>query len=103
MLKKILENIKKVVNNKTEGNSKKKIENLVVFLIILIITVVAINVIWKEDKKANTNEHIITNNKELAILENDLNVINQADEGKEEGLEKRLETILSNINGVRRS
>ena len=31
-------------------DQKRKTENLVVFLIILIITVICINVIWKEDK-----------------------------------------------------
>ena len=35
----------------SEGNSKKKIENLVVFVIILIITMIVINMILKDDKK----------------------------------------------------
>ena len=36
------EKIKNFVTKKTEGNNKKNIENLVVFLILLIITVIAI-------------------------------------------------------------
>lgn len=75
---------------KSDGNNKKKTENLVFLLIILIITVIAINVIWKEDNTSNSND--ITNTaKKLAITE---------EKSNEGNLEKKLENILSKINGV---
>ena len=48
--------IKALMINENEKESKKKIENIVAFIIILIITVIAINTIWngkKDDKKEN--------------------------------------------------
>ena len=50
------EKIQGFIAKKTEGNTKRKIENLIVFLIILIVTIVAINMIWKEDKKEAKQE-----------------------------------------------
>ena len=48
-LEKIKENL-----NKNEGeNNKKTIENLIVFVVLLIITIVAINYIWSGNKKSN--------------------------------------------------
>ena len=41
-----------------EGNSKKKIENLVYLLVILIITIIAINYIWNDkDKSKNVSSN----------------------------------------------
>ena len=51
MLKEKLGQVKAMMVKKTEGNPKKTIENLVVFVIILVVTIVAINMIWKEDKQ----------------------------------------------------
>lgn len=48
--------IKALMINENEKDCKKKIENIVAFIIILIITVIAINTIWngkKDDKKEN--------------------------------------------------
>ena len=45
-----LQVLKDKFKKNTEGNSKRKIENLVVFLILLIITVIAINTIWGNGK-----------------------------------------------------
>lgn len=74
-----------------EGNNKKKTENLVFLLIILIVTVIAINVIWKDEK--SDTDITNTSNKKLAnIEEENLNQNNS--------LEEKLEHILSNINGV---
>lgn len=76
---------------KTDGNNKKKTENLVFLLIILVITVIAINTIWKDDEKdINT---INTANKKLAINTEDKDM-------QSNSLEEKLEYILSNISGV---
>ena len=71
-------------------NSKKKIENLTFFLIVLIITVIIINTIWKDDKNEKSYFES-TNNKELAS-----NTQNE----DYDNLEHKLETILSNMVGV---
>ncbi len=57
----------------------------------MIITVVAINFIWKDDK---------SNDKELNDKENIKLVSSSEERSKTNTLEKRLEDILSNINGV---
>ena len=74
---------------KGEGNNKKKIEDLVFFLVILIITIIAINTIWKDDKPEESN--VNDTSKKLASQE----ITNE-----EDSLETKLETILSNMNGV---
>ena len=95
MFKEKLEKFKEKLQKKEEGNNKKTIENLVIFAIILIVTIVAINYIWSgdSDKKEENNE--IT--KKLATEEP--NTENKkSSEG--ENTEERLENILSNIKGV---
>lgn len=76
---------------KAEGNNKKKTENLVFLLIILIITVIAINVIWKDEDVPHSNN---TNNtsKQLATTE--------SISTKTLTLEEKLENILSQMVGV---
>ena len=54
-LKKIFNKNKSSEENNDEGSSKKKIENLVVFHVILIITIFAINIIWNDDKARNNS------------------------------------------------
>lgn len=89
-----------ISKDENQGNNKKKIENLVFLVIILIITIVIINYIWNGDKSSNKT---ITNSagKQLAMAQNsqtsnkEESVFNNTSE-----LEVRLETILSNINGV---
>ena len=91
--------LKTIINNE-EGkvDNKKKIENLVFFIIVLIITVVIINYIWNGKKTSNKT---ITNSagRQLAITDETIDN-SQTQNGGDSGLEKRLENILSNINGV---
>ena len=75
-----------------EGNSKKKIENLVFLLIILIITILAINYIWNDKDKSKK----VSSNNDKQINQNTSNIENS----NEEDLETKLENILSKINGV---
>ena len=42
------EKIKSLVEKNTKKDSKKTLENLVIFLVLLIITVISINVIWEK-------------------------------------------------------
>lgn len=85
--------IKEKINQflRGDGNNKKKIENLSFFLIILVVTVISINLIWKDEsseQKQNNND----TSKNLASIENAKAI--------ENNLESRLEDILSNISGV---
>ena len=76
---------------KGEGDNKKKIENLIFLLVILVVTIIAINSIWKDDRKEeNTNS-----NKQLANIDT-----NNSNNDTEESLETKLESILSKIRGV---
>ena len=93
-------------NNSKEEDGKqpanKKIENLVVFLILLIITVIVINVIWNDDKKkTNQQENVDDKNKKLAteILDAGSEAVATSTNPKSD-IEKSLEDILGNINGV---
>lgn len=80
--------------NKTENekSNKKQIENIVVFIIILIITVLAINNMWSTDKKQNDNQND-TATKVLAKT-------TSAESTNQDDLEKKLEDILETMNGV---
>lgn len=85
---------------KTEGGNKtnkKKIENLIFFIVILIITIVAINIIWNDGKKSSDENLQNTNSKQLA--KEDTNTIETSTQVVNE-LELRLEEILSKIEGV---
>ena len=84
-----------------EGNNKKKIENLVFLVIVLIITVVVINYIWNGNKGSNKT---ITNSagKQLASSKTgqDTDTSQTSNSSSSENLERRLEDILKNIEGV---
>ena len=87
---------KALVISENEKDSKKKIENIVVFIIILIITVIAINSIWSGDKSKKEEGSINQDTtKQLAVTEETV-----ATSSNEDTIEKRIETILSNIEGV---
>lgn len=83
--------IKSMFLKKKEEGGKLDVQNLIVFLIILIITIIAINTIWNGDTKEKSTDNTIK--------------LSQApvEEVKEEtnyDLELRLENILKKIQGV---
>ena len=99
-LKKI---ISKEGEDEKEGNNKKKIENLVAFLVILIITVVAINIIWNGNKKDKNQQNNNTSTKQLATDNINLTNTNQNNTQNTSdtyNLEENLKLILSKIKGV---
>ena len=94
MIKDKFDKIKDLIIKNDNKESKKKIENLVVFIIILIITIIAINTIWSDDNDSKT---ISNSNKQLAST----NVTNDIlSNNSQTDLKTDLETILSKINGV---
>lgn len=82
-----VERIKNIFSNK-----EKRVENLVSFLIILIITLIFINKILKEDDTTKKTDYVNETGVELASSEN---VKTSSDE-----LEKKLENILKKVSGV---
>lgn len=93
MLKEQFEKIKSMIVKDNERNSKKKIENLVVFVIILVITLIVINYVWNdEDKKNANNVKEESSYKQLATTVSSVNT--------KTDLEQKLEDILSKIDGV---
>lgn len=91
------EKVKNFVKKKTGENSKKSIENLVVFLILLIITIIAINIIWNKDEQKTKKTENTAGYKVLA--DNTINNSNIS-EDSEYDLEGKLEDILSKMSGV---
>ena len=89
-----MENIlKKLLPQKSETKSKKKIENIAFFIVLLIVTLILMKSIWKKDYTEEENNLQTNKNTDiLAVKDNDLN-------NKEE-LEQKLEKILSTIKGV---
>jgi len=85
-----IDKVKNLIQNKEGESNKKKIENLVAFLIILIITIIVINVVWNGEE--NKEEIVSDKNKKLA-LETDSKT-------EENSIKENLEDILSKINGV---
>ena len=99
MFKDKLKIIKSKFAEETEGNNKRKIENLILFLVLLIITVIAINTIWSDKKEEVKQEDNNTSYKQLAQnIDNNINSNNQ--QLAEYNLEQNLEDILSKISGV---
>lgn len=80
-----------------DGNNKKKIENLVAFIVILIITIILINTIWNGEE--NEKEKSESNTDKVLAEKTQINNTNQT-ESEEIELEQRLETILEKIEGV---
>ena len=94
MLKEKVDSIKNALVKVEKNNTKKSMENLISMAIILVITIIAINYIWKGDKKKEKSNSVgkyeIQNNVQNSE-------INQA---SSDNLEARLAEILSKISGV---
>ena len=86
-----------IERDKEEGKNKKKIENLVFFVVVLIITIVVINVIWN-DKNTSKDTKEVDNNKKLATVNQVQTQTEQV--SQEQTLSQKLESILSKIQGV---
>lgn len=92
----MFEKIKKIFNEKDD---KKKTENLVAFLIILVVTLIIVNKILSSDSDSKEEIYqnqtgsveLVSNKEDNAVLVNN---------GTEDNLEKSLEDILSKISGV---
>lgn len=86
-------------NKEDEGQekTKRKIENLVVFAIILIITIISINLIWNGDKKESSEN---TTSSKILAKNNEINLEQKADSITTNELEVKLKNILSKIQGV---
>ncbi len=89
-MKDLKEKLLAKVENK---GSKRSIENLVVFVIILIATIIFINYIWNGEKNNEHNEQKSQILAEQPISETN-NIVN------ENSLEKQLENILKNLEGI---
>lgn len=74
-----------------DGDNKKKIENLVVFIIVLIVTIVLINYIWNGDKKTKSD----SNSNTKVLSEEKIEIVTD-----EDSMERKLESILSKVKGV---
>ena len=81
-----------------KNGNKKSVENLVFFVIILIVTIIFINYIWKGDnkeKKQNTKNDLLADNSLEMQACNGEDVSDSS-----ANLEKKLENLLKNLNGV---
>ena len=75
---------------------KNKTENMIVFIIILIITFFAINSIWNGDTEKNIENNVFTGDAQLASVGGSTAEVQEVSTE----LEKRLENILSTIKNV---
>lgn len=80
---------------KTEGNNKKKIENLITLIIVLITTIILINYILKTDNKKDIKD--IKDNK---LSNTVLATTELKDDNNNNDMQNQLENILSTIKGV---
>ncbi len=90
----IKEKLKKLISKIEGEDNKKKIESLVFLLIILIVVLVAINLIWNDNKQKETD----SSSKELAIEDDTINT--KSINATKDTLTSELEDILQKINGV---
>lgn len=97
MIKDQFEKVKSLVVKNENKNTKKTIENLVAFVIILIITIIAINTIWKKDSKSENTKS--TNTLGAKLAKNN-EIVETSSENTTNNIEEKLENILSKIDGV---
>ncbi|MDO5557345.1 MAG: hypothetical protein Q4G05_03790 [Clostridia bacterium] len=88
----MFDKLKKMININHNNTSKRKVENLVVFIIILIITVLIIKMVCSPGNKNTTQE------KDTSAQTNEVGTDTANIEY--DGLEGKLENILSKIQGV---
>ena len=86
----------KVKNLFLEKDEKKKIENLIAFLIILIITLIIVNKILSGNKQAEN----IVNETETELVTNVKKQVVEVNTDNEYSLKQELEDTLSKISGV---
>ena len=86
--------IQKINNKVAEKGSKRTLENLIVLVIILVVTIIFINYIWKGDKKENHNE-----TEDIPALNSD-NVKMEKVEVSNNNLEFEIENMLKKLDGV---
>lgn len=91
----------KIKNMFKEKDEKKKMDNLLVFLIILVVTLILVNKILKDDSGSNTSFTQNQTGTQLVDTRSENTVL--VNSGFEDGMEKKLENILSKISGVRKS
>lgn len=91
-----LKKLTKSQQESEEGNDKKRIENLVFFVVLMIITIVIINLIWNGKSQVSKPENN-TGTKQLANQNTEINT-NQTVET--DTLAQQLEAILAKIQGV---
>lgn len=92
--------IKEIINGDGTGNDKRKIENLVFFVVILIITIVIINFIWNENEETNNKETTNDASKQLASTNEVTGTTSNSSVDSTDNLEEKLKNILSKIQGV---
>lgn len=95
--------LKKLISKQqisSNGNNKRKIENLVFFVVLLIITIIIINIIWNGNKSVTKQENTNSTSKKLASTEDVSNENVSLETMGVYQLETKLEEILSQIQGV---
>jgi stage III sporulation protein AG len=90
------EKIKSLTQKKVGKDNKKTVENLVVFLILLIITIISINIIWGKSSKSEEKSKV---DEEYRVLAQNIDNSNIS-QRNEYNLEKNLEEVLCKISGV---
>lgn len=93
--------IKALVAKGEQTENKKKIENLAVFLVILVVTLIIINLIWNGGGEGSKQEPAVDPNKKLAEQIDDQNAtVSTASLTAQDTLALQLEEILGQIEGV---
>ena len=92
--------IKNFLSKKEGETNKKKLENIVVFIVILIITIIVINVIWNGEDKNENEKQTTESNKRVADTSYQNSNTETTDSTNDDSMVTNLEEILSNIRGV---